>query len=119
MANLAFVHGFLGPIVFAFAVMRVIWTGYRLLAGRDLPAHRLVGGLSVGLFDLQALLGIILLVTLGFGTVGWQHPALMLAAAVLAHMSVAAGRRVEGRAPGPFVLALISVVLVTVAYPAP
>lgn len=119
MANLSFVHGFLGPIVFAFAVLRVVWTGYRLLAGRDLPAVRVLGGIYVGLFDLQALLGIILLATVGAGAVGWRHPLLMLAAAVLAHMSVATGRRAEGRAPSPFILALISIVLVAVAYPAP
>ena len=119
MLTLPFVHGFLGPIVFAFAVLRVIWTGYRMLTGRDLPASRMLGGLSIGLFDLQALLGIVLLATVGVGTVTWRHPLLMLAAAVLAHMSVATGRRAEGRAAAPFVLALISAVLVAVAYPAP
>lgn len=119
MSTVAFIHGFLGPIVFAFAVLRVVWTGYRMLAGRDLPAARMLGGLTIGLFDLQALLGIALLATVGTTTVGWRHPVLMLAAVVLAHMGVAAGRRAEGRPAAPFVLALISAVLVGVAYPAP
>ncbi|GAB6877130.1 hypothetical protein [Thermaerobacter litoralis] len=119
MPALSFVHGFLGPIVFAFAVLRVIWTGYQWLTGRELPAARMVGGIAVGLFDLQALLGIGLVVTVGVGAVTWRHPLLMLAAAVLAHMSVASGRRAQGRAGGPFALALISALLVAVAYPAP
>lgn len=116
---MAQVHGFLGPIVFAVSVLRLIWTGYRMLTGRSLPADRPLAGLYVGLFDLQALLGLILLATAGTGAVTLLHPVLMLLAVVVAHIGVARGRKPDTPAAVPFALALISTILVAAAYPSP
>lgn len=113
------VHGLLGPIVFALNVLRVIWTGYRMFTGRSLPAERPLTGLYIGLFDLQALLGLILLVTVGTGTVPLLHPVLMLLAVAVAHIGVARGRRPDTPAAVPFALAIISTILVAAAYPSP
>ena len=113
------VHAFLGPIVFALNVLRVIWTGYRMLAGRSLPAERPLTGLYIGLFDLQALLGVILLLTAGTGAVPALHPGLMLLAVVVAHIGVAQGRKPDTPPAVPFALALISTILVALAYPRP
>ncbi|PZN08992.1 MAG: hypothetical protein DIU69_09270 [Bacillota bacterium] len=113
------VHGFLGPIVFVMNVLRVIWTGYRMFTGRALPAERPLTGLYLGLFDLQAFLGLILLATVGTRAVSLLHPVLMLLAAVVAHMGVARGRKPDTPAAVPFALAVISTILVAAAYPSP
>lgn len=113
------VHAILGPVVFALSILRVLWTGYRAFRGRTLPADRILAGIYVGIFDLQVLIGIILVLTVGLTGVPLQHPLLMLAAAVVAHIGVARARQPETSAWVPFVLALVSAVLVAIAYPSP
>ncbi|HEY8395135.1 MAG TPA: hypothetical protein VIK92_10090 [Thermaerobacter sp.] len=116
---MAQIHAFLGPIVFVVVVLQVIWTGYRMLTGRSLPAERPLTGLYIGLLDLQALLGLILLATVGAGRVSLIHPVLMLVAVIDAHIGLVLSRRPGAPAALPFAFALSTAAIVAFAYPAP
>lgn len=116
---MAQVHAFLGPIVFGVVILQVIWTGYRAVTGRSLPAERPLTGLYIGLLDLQALLGLILLVTQGTGQVPLTHPILMLVAVTDAHIGLVLSRRPGAPAALPFAFALSTAAFVAVAYPSP
>ena len=113
------VHAVLGPLVFAVSILRVLWTGYRAVSGRVPPGDRILAGIYTGLFDLQVLVGVLVVLTAGLSGVSLSHPLLMVAAAVIAHIGVAGGRKPATSAWLPFLLALVSTALVAIAYPKP
>jgi hypothetical protein len=90
---LLLVHSWLRWVIFIVAVIAIVrflwgWLGGREYKGMD---RGLMAGFS-GLMDLQATLGLILLLWSGFSGLGFpryrlEHAFVMIAAAVVAHLS--------------------------------
>jgi len=98
METLFAAHSGLRYLVLLAGVVALAWFGWGKLAGRPFvrPAPALLAAFT-GLFDLQLLLGLALLVGGRRPPAVWGHVALMLSAAVVLHVL----GRVHKRRPEP------------------
>jgi hypothetical protein len=111
------VHDFLRWPILLLGLAGLVWAlGPRRRRSAPARLDRGLAGAFVGLLDLQVLLGLVLLAAAwGEGGGLLAHGAVMLGAAILAHLFSRRVRRAEGAAPGRDVtfLFLLPMVLLT------